>query len=96
MGCSKTKKGGGKRRLVLAISAAALLGGCSASDLAQLESPYVVAGVATASREGCLRAALEDRDKAEVASRVLAGVIPQLEACQQGLEAGLLMDPNAD
>jgi len=61
------------------------LAGCTASDLTKLEDPLVINGIATGSYQGCCQAAQRKPDDADIARRVLDGMVPQLEACRQGL-----------
>ena len=67
------------------VLAGLMLAGCSTSDLARLEDPLVINGIATGSYQGCCQAAQRKPDDADIARRVLNGLVPQLEACRAGL-----------
>jgi hypothetical protein len=84
-----------KIQIVGAIMLAGVIGGCSTADLAKLESPTVINGIALGSHEACCQAAQREPAKSAVALRVLNGLVPQMLSCQAGLMDCMPADPNA-
>jgi len=86
------------QKLVLTIVCAVVLSACTTYKnlVSTLESPLVVGTVAVASQAECQAQAEKNCSEAAIAKRVMDGVIPQLTACRDGLEAGLMSAACAD